>query len=64
MTKRVRKGEGTSPPKSGRKVRQDKPVWPGKDAPFDVDPADEGDFATPKRQLDEQEVKEQEERRS
>ena len=63
MRKRVGQGDAT-PRKSRRKPKEDKPAWPGKDAPFEVDPADDGDFATPKRQLDEQEVKEQEERRS
>ena len=37
---------------------------PTKDAPFDVDTSDDGDIATPKRDLSEDEIKEQEDRRS
>lgn len=37
---------------------------PTKDAPFDVDASDDGDIATPKRDLSEDEIKEQEDRRS
>lgn len=36
---------------------------PTKDAPFDVDLTDDGDFATPKPRLDEDDLKEQEDRR-
>lgn len=36
---------------------------PTKDAPFDVDPGDDGDFTTPKPCLDEDELKEEEDRR-
>lgn len=34
-----------------------------KDAPFDVDASDDGDMATPKRELSDDELKEQEDRR-
>lgn len=39
------------------------PPAPTRDAPFDVDLNDDGDFATPKPRLDEDELKEQEDRR-
>jgi biopolymer transport protein ExbD len=35
---------------------------PTKDAPFDVDVNDDGDIATPKREVSEEELKEQEDR--
>jgi hypothetical protein len=46
-------------PKS-KKPRKPKPF---EDAPFGVDPLDDGDIATPKPQLDEQEIIERNERR-
>lgn len=65
MGKRVGRGGGKGARKTGEtKPKQDKPAKPWKDAPFQVDPSDDGDIATPKRQLDEDELKEQEERRS
>lgn len=60
MGKRV----GRASRKTGAKPKQDKPMRPWKDAPFEVDPSSDGDIATPKRELDEDEIKEQEERRS
>ena len=53
--------------KRKRKDRQDGkavPLNPATDAPFDVDTSDDGDIATPKRDLSEDEIKEQEDRRS
>ncbi len=64
MKKPVGKSGSCTPQKTGRKPKREKLNWPGKGAPFEVDPTDDGDFATPKRQLDEDELKEQEERRS
>lgn len=43
---------------------QTPPPKPATDAPFDVDVLDDGDIATPKRELSEAEIKEQEDRRS
>jgi hypothetical protein len=45
------------------KPKPDRPNDPAKDAPFQVDEEDDGDIATPKPDLDEQDVKEQEDRR-
>ncbi|MBY0383238.1 MAG: hypothetical protein K2W78_15120 [Xanthobacteraceae bacterium] len=49
----------TKPQAKPKKPREPKPF---EDAPFWVDPSDDGDMATPKPELDEQELKEQEER--
>lgn len=49
--------------KTGADVRKKKPL-PTKDAPFQIDPNDDGDFASPKRELTEDEIKEQEDRSS
>lgn len=64
MGKRVGKGEGGAPRRPGTKSKPGKRRWPGEGAPFEVDPSDDGDIASPKRELDEDELKEQEERRS
>lgn len=45
-------------------TKRGKPSWSGKGGPFEVDPSEDGDFATPKRDLDEQELKDQEEGKS
>lgn len=36
---------------------------PTKDAPFQVDPNDDGDFASPKADVDEYDIKEEEDKR-
>lgn len=64
MSGRAGKGKTASPKRVDTKPKRRKPAWPGEGAPFEVDPASDGDFATPKRDLDEQELKEQEERKS
>jgi hypothetical protein len=64
MGKRVGKGGGGAPKKPATKPKAGKRQWPGEGAPFEVDPQDDGDIASPKRELDEDELKEQEERRS
>jgi hypothetical protein len=48
------------PRKRGAKLKKQPPADPTEGAPFDVDPTDDGDIATPKRELDEEEIKEQE----
>ena len=56
----------TGPTKKKDKTKGSKqkvPVDPTKDAPFKVDP-DSNDFATPRIDLSEDELKEQEDRRS
>lgn len=58
------KGSSGASRKSGTKPKPGKRSWPGEGAPFEVDPSDDGDIASPKRELDEEELKEQEERRS
>jgi hypothetical protein len=64
MSGRAGKDKAASPKRTTTKPKRGKPSWPGKDAPFEVDTSEDGDFATPKRDLDEQELKEQEERKS
>ena len=64
MGKRVGRGKATGAQKPEKKRKPGKRSWPGEGAPFDVDPSDDGDIASPKRQLDEDELKDQEERRS
>lgn len=64
MGKRVGRGGDNGSRKPGKKPKPGKRTWPGEGAPFEVDPSDDGDIASPKRQLDEDELKEQEERRS
>lgn len=62
----ARKPTMTGPTKKKDKTKGSKqkvPVDPTKDAPFKVDP-DSNDFATPRIDLSEDELKEQEDRRS
>lgn len=66
MKGKIGKGGSASTGRSkpGRTSRGKAPATgPTKDAPFEVDPNDDGDFATPKPCLDEDELKEQEDRR-
>ena len=53
------KGDAAKSPKRKRRL-----VDPTKDAPFKVDPESDGDFALPRNDLSEDDLKEQEDRRS
>jgi len=64
MKGKTGKGGNAGRGKPGRTSSRKAPSsGPTRDAPFDVDLNDDGDFATPKPCLDEDELKEQEDRR-
>ena len=52
----------TSTPNKPADTPGRKPL-PTKDAPFQIDPNDDGDIASPKRDFDEYDIKEQEDKR-
>lgn len=62
------KKDGQAPKAGGKPAKVSKrkgPLQdPTKDAPFKVDVNDDGDFSSPRRDLSEDELKEQEDRRS
>lgn len=64
MKTRKSKGGAAGRTKPNRSAGRKAPATgPTKDAPFDVDINDDGDFTTPKPCLDEDELKEEEDRR-
>jgi hypothetical protein len=63
MTGESRKGDARAGRKPGKVSGENAPATsPARDAPFEVDLEDDGDFATPKPRFDEDELKEQEDR--
>ena len=64
MTAKTGKGEQAGGKKPGKVSGGKAPISrPTKDAPFDVDLNDDGDFASPKPDVSEEELKEREDRR-
>lgn len=59
MSDKPRKTKIKGKPSKPKKARQPKPF---EDAPFGVDTSEDGDMVTPRIDLDDEEIKEQEER--